>query len=436
MKHFVKNFVQQCMVCQQAKPERLPYPGLLQSLPIPKLPWEMVTMDFIEGLPSSGRYNCILAVIDKLSKYGHFIPLHHPFTAQGVAEAFLNSVYKLHGMPLSIVSDWDRIFTSTFWKELFQHTQGTQLRMSSARHPQTDGQTERVNQQIECFLRCFVSAHPSRWSQWLSLCEYWYNTNWHSSTGSSPFEIIYGHPPRHFGIDPDCTVASTDLQQWLDQRQLVMDSVRQHLLRAQQRMKSQADKHRTERSFEVGDSVFLKLQPYIQASVAPRANHKLAFKFFGPYRILERIGAVAYRLDLPPSSKVHPVFHVSLLRKVLKPNCQVVPQLPPPDAHLLVPEKVLQRRVVQRANKSLVQVLVQWSDGAEDLATWEDLDSIKQRFPHAPAWGQAVSHPGGIVSSSGGKREEASDSTDRPKRKPRLPARLAGPEWAMGHVPP
>lgn len=152
MKNFVKDIVKHCLICQQAKPERVPYPGMLQPLPVPNLLWEMVTMDFIEGLPLSGRYNCILVVIDKLSTFGHFIPLHHPFTATTVAEAFLDTVYKLHGMPLSIVSDRDRIFTSTFWKELFQRTQGTQLRMSSARHPQTDGQTERVNQQIECYL--------------------------------------------------------------------------------------------------------------------------------------------------------------------------------------------------------------------------------------------------------------------------------------------
>lgn len=164
MRGDIKKHVQQCITCQQAKPERMPYSGLLQPLPVPSLPWEMVTMDFMEGLPTSGRYNCLLVIIDKLSKYGHFIPLHHPFSAETVAEAFLNCIYKLHGMPLSIVSDHDRIFTSKFWSELFQKC-GILLRMSSARHPQSDGQTERVNQQVECFLHCFVSGHPSRWAK-------------------------------------------------------------------------------------------------------------------------------------------------------------------------------------------------------------------------------------------------------------------------------
>lgn len=120
MRGFIKNYVQQCLTCQQAKPERVPYPALLQPLPVPALPWEMVTKDFVEGLPTSGRYNCLLVVMDKLSKYGHFVPLHYPFTAETVADAFLNFVYKLHGMPLSIVSDRDKIFTSKFWSELFQ----------------------------------------------------------------------------------------------------------------------------------------------------------------------------------------------------------------------------------------------------------------------------------------------------------------------------
>ena len=433
MRGFIKQFVQHCLICQQAKPERVPYPGLLQPLPIPTLPWERVSMDFVEGLPTSGRYNCLLVVIDKLTKYGHFIPLQHPFTAVSVAEACLYAVYRLHGMPLSIVSDCDQVFTSVFWKELFAKT-GTLLRMSFARHPQTDGYTERVNQQLECFLRCFVSAHPTRWAQWIPLCEFWYNTNWHSATGQTPFEVVYGHTPRHFGISVDDTIQSEDLKQWLDQRKVVLDSVQQHMSRAQQRMKVQADKHHTERSFHIGDFVFLKLQPYLQSSVAPRANHKLAFKFYGPFQIIARVGEVAYELALPPSSKVHPVFHVSLL-KVLAPGCEALPQLPSSNAHLQVPVEILQQRVIRRGSSSLVQVLVRWSDSSDELATWEDKETLKQMFPRAPAWGQAVSKKGGILTdqaseSASEEREELIQATGQPRREPRLPARLAGPEWA------
>ena len=137
---------------------------------------------------------------------------------------------------LDIVSDRDPIFTSNFWRVLISKT-GAELNMSSAYHPETDGQTERVNQQVECYLRCYISAHPNQWSKWLSLCEFWYNSNWHSALDKSPFEVIYGHAPRYFGISESDTLAPVDLQQWLDSRKLVMDSVRQHLVCVQHRMK-------------------------------------------------------------------------------------------------------------------------------------------------------------------------------------------------------
>lgn len=280
-------------------------------------------MDFVEGLPRSGRFNCVLVVVDKLSKYAHFIGLLHPFTVSTVTAAFMDNVYKLHGMPESIVTDRDRIFTSRFWREIAALT-GIKLRMSSSHHPQTDGQSEHVNQCLEAFLRCFTHACPAKWAQWLSLAEYWYNTSMHSSlAGKSPFETLYGHPPRQFGISAADACSVPELSIWLQDRSLMLKLLQQHLERVRTRMKNQADKKRSDWVFQPGYSVFMKLQPYIQSLVAPRAHHKLLFKFYGPFKVLERVGASAYRLQLPPNSKIHPVLHVSQLKKALGPHCQV-----------------------------------------------------------------------------------------------------------------
>jgi len=149
-------------------------------------------MDFIEGLPTSGGSNCILAVVDLFSKYSHFLPLKHPFTDAVVAQAFFSNVYKLHGLPTAIVSDRDKIFTSKFWRELFKLV-GVELRMSTADHPQSDGQSERVNQCLETFLRYFVHMCPKQWRQWLDQAEFWYNTTWHSALGWKCFmDILLG----------------------------------------------------------------------------------------------------------------------------------------------------------------------------------------------------------------------------------------------------
>lgn len=128
----------------------------------------------------------------------------------------------------------------------------------------------------------------------------------HSALGRSPVKVLYGHPPRHFGITNVVCSCVRDVESMLDKRETMLAAIRQHLLRAQQRMKSQADKNRSERSFEVGDSVYLRLQPYVQSSLAPRSHHKLCFKYFGPFKIISKIGSVAYKLQLPASSSIHP----------------------------------------------------------------------------------------------------------------------------------
>lgn len=157
MKNAVARFVQEWQTCQQAKVEHIKQPGLLQPLAVPTQAWQVVCMDFIEGLPKSQKFDTIMVVIDKYTKYAHFIPLAHPFSTLTVAQAYLDLVYKLHGLPQGIVSDRDKIFTSAIWKELFRLSDA-QLMMSSSYHPQTDGQSERLNQCLEGFLRCAVNA--------------------------------------------------------------------------------------------------------------------------------------------------------------------------------------------------------------------------------------------------------------------------------------
>lgn len=151
-------------------------------------------MDFITGLPTSHGYQVIMVVVDRLSKYAHFAGLKAGFTSVQVAEKFFEVVVKLHGLPASIVSDRDRVFTSSFWRHLFK-LQGTTLRMSSAYHPQTDGQSEAVNKCLEMYLRCFVFDNPRMWYRCLGWAEYWYNTAVHSSTGMTPFQVVYGREP-------------------------------------------------------------------------------------------------------------------------------------------------------------------------------------------------------------------------------------------------
>jgi hypothetical protein len=142
-------------------------------------------------------------------------------------------------------------------------------------------------------LRCFVHACPTQWKQWLALAKFWYNSSYHTSLNSTPFEILYGQQPRHLGTNITESCAIPDLQVWLIERHTMVQLLQQRLLRAQQCQKMQVDKHRSERSFEVGDSVYLKLQPYVQSSIATRASHKLSFLYFGPYQIIAKVGAVA-----------------------------------------------------------------------------------------------------------------------------------------------
>jgi hypothetical protein len=424
MKTTTKAFVQSCATYQQAKPNKAKYLGLLSPLLVPKGAWHTISLDSIEGLPTSGKGNCILVIVDKFSKYAHFVPLHHPFTAAMVVQQFLHHVYKLHGMPVTMISDKDRIFTSQLWQELFRLA-NVKLQMSSAYHPQTDWQTVQVNQCLEIFLHYFVHACPKHWMKCLSLAEFWYNTRYHTSLDRSPFEVLYGHKPRFFGLQTKDSCQVPNLESWMQERELMQQVIKQHLLRAQVRMKSQADKHRSEVSFQVGDKVFLKLQPYVQSSLAPRAHQKLAFKFFDPFTILAKIGSVAYKLALPEDCSIHAIFHVSQLKKMVSPSKIVSASLLDADVAYQVPELILGTQMVHRGDANVTQILVKWSNMSAELATWEDNEALMQQFPFAPAWGQAGAQGRGDVSAPA-----AAMATRHSTRARKANSKYIGPEWA------
>lgn len=258
MKNDVQKFVSECMVCQQAKHSQLHPAGLLQPLPIPQQIWEDISMDFVTRLPTSQGCQVIFVVVDRLSKYAHFAPLKASFNSAQVAQKFSDVVVKLHGIPSTIVTDRNRVFTSSFWRQLCR-LQGTTLHMSSAYHPQTDGQTEAVNKCLEMYLRCFVYDNPRLWAKFLGWAELWYNTATHTATGITPFRAVYGHDPpaiiRYTPTDAD----PPDIRTQLSERDDLLDRLRHHLQRAKERMKKFADRNRREENFETGDLVFVKL---------------------------------------------------------------------------------------------------------------------------------------------------------------------------------
>lgn len=407
LKQAVEDFVKQCDICQKAKHEHCKTPGLLQPLPVPQGAWEDISMDFIEGLPKSNGYDVILVVVDRFTKYAHFLPLKHPYTAMSVAQSLLQHVIKLHGVPKTIVSDRDPVFTSNFWTELF-HVFNTKLQMSTAYHPQSDGQTERINQCLEMYLRCATHDRPKKWYNWLHLAEFWYNTSFHVSLKCTPFKALYGHDPN-YGICP-IPVATTNLevQDLLLERHLSSELLKQTLERAQNRMKHYADANRSPREFQVGEQVLLKLQPYSQSSVVNRPFPKLAFKFFGPYEVLSKIGTVAYKVRLPDTSLIHPVFHVSQLKPFTPKYVAESDDLPVPialDSAEVFPERILERRLSRKGDKAHLQVRIKWTSIPESSSTWEDYEVLKEHFPDAPAWGQSDSQDGGSVIPVGDDNE-------------------------------
>jgi hypothetical protein len=333
-------------------------------------------MDFIAGLPKTPRgHDSITVFVDRLTKMVHLVPGKTTDDAPMVAQQFLNAIFRLHGLPDEIISDRGAVFTSHFWKS-FTGLLDTRLATSTAFHPQTDGQTERMNRTIEQMLRFIVDYRQTNWDTLLPIVEFAMNNHRSATTTYSPFFLNYGQHPR----TPSNAALSSlvpAVQHSLEELRATISLVKDLIRSAQDRQASLANEHRTEISFNVGDRVLLSSANITVDAQVNRPSRKLAPRFHGPFVILERIGPVAYKLDLPGTMHIHPVFHVSRLRPYVDPRSfdpsREVPVRPPPEIIANVPEYEVERILDKRRHRRRVEYLVKWVGYPNSESTWEPL---------------------------------------------------------------
>jgi hypothetical protein len=313
--------------------------------------------------------------------------------AVSVARAFFDDIVRLHGVPCSIVSDRDLVFTSAFWAELFRLT-GVKLCQSTAFHPQTDGQSE-VNRIIGVYLRCLAGDCPKSWLRWLPWPEYCYNTSFQTALRATPFQVVYGRePPSLITYEPGLSKVPAVDQQLRDRDAFLAD-IRDRLLHAQEFMKAQYDSAHRQVEFAVGDWVWLRLHKRIAASLPERTRGKLAPRYYGLFCVVERVGAVAYRLALPPGSRLHSVFHVVFLKEFVGEPPTTVDQLPPIQHGRVLPTplKVLRARL----NRGRWEILVQWAGCPPADTTWEMADEFAEQHPDFQLEDELFQNEGGSV---------------------------------------
>ena len=309
----MRSWVQRCQSCDQAKHFTHKAHGLLQPLPVPEGRWTRVGADFITGLPTSNGYDAIGVMIDALTKMVHFVPCSHKgLTAEKFANMLRTSVIKLHGIPKTLVTDRGTQFVNQTFKDICTKF-GIQHFPSTAYHPRTDGQTERVNQPLEAYLRHYVNYLQDDWADWLDLAESSYNNSKHSTTGMTPFYACNGYHPSfdlrgELGGEPITDITAA---QYAETATQIEDLLKASLAKRRETMGKYFDQHRQPKTFQPGDRVLLDARNIRSR----RPSAKLDMKNLGPFEVLEAIGDNAYKLALPATLPIHPVFHVELLHQ-------------------------------------------------------------------------------------------------------------------------
>ena len=382
----VRKYVAGCQTCQRVKIDRSGRHAPLHPQEVPSGAFEHVAIDFVGPLPESEGMNMICVFTCILTKYVIYAPCTDKVDSPGLARLFHDHVYRDHGLPRKVISDRGPQFVSKFTKALYQ-LEGVKGNPSTAYHPQTDGQAERQNQELETFLRIWVTYHMDDWARWLASAQFRYNNLVHSATGTSPFRAVRGRDP-YSGYNPQRIVNVPGAADFAEHRHQILEEVQSALREAKKRMKEQYDKHvKGILQYKPGDRVWISAKNITSA----RPTDKLEHQRYGPFKILKIIGASAYKVDIPKSWKskrVHDVFNQSYLRPYVAPffKNQVVDDPPPPEiieredgAEIEYDvEKILDSKVTGRKpHTKKLQYLVKWEGYGLEDASWEPVEGLE-----------------------------------------------------------
>lgn len=388
LRAFVKAEIKKCDTCQRNKPLNMPAAGKLKPLPIPGHQWHTITLDFITDLPlSSNGRDAVCVWVDKLTKMVHVSPITGECTAEQLADVFLQDIFKLHGLPKEFVHDRGAVFMSKFFTKVCEALGIKQL-PSSAYHPQTDGQTERVNRVLEDTLRHYINAEHTNWEALLPMVEFAINNSKHASSQCTPFYLNYGRHPLTplSAMVPQKREAILDglgapaVTRFVRKMQDALQEAQKCLKAAQDRMKQVADRKRgADPGFTEGSEVLLSTK---NIKLKHPGSNKLLPKWIGPFNVVKVVSPVAYKLELPDTmEKVHPVFHSSLLKPYVRGGAYQPP--PPPElmedgALEFEVESLLdyRERKVGGSRRTVPEYLVKWKGYSHEHNTWEPLTNL------------------------------------------------------------